>query len=483
MAKKKEVETEVKDKPLNRLAMMRQLVGEEKKRAIKEKVDIKFGSIHDFKGASVMHVQPTGWFAWDMLMKGYHSGRIFELYGGESSGKTSTLLQLIEKMQMIFPEFVVEYVDAEQTINIPSIKRYASFDKERFFLMQENLIEEIFLKIEEHINAEAVDMIVIDSIGALQTLNEQEKSLYENVMMEVARKLSRGCKRLYTLLPKKQVSVFIINQERMTSKGQFMVKDTMGGAAIKYATSARIEIKSDIKTNAKIDADGSVCEVYTSFYTKKCKVAEPYKTTYSFLNVKYDRPYAFNMIEDVIEAGTRTGVLDQRGSYYYILDKDGNEVEKFQGRANLFNRLAGDILIYLTLKFRIYAKMYEGYEFYTLYSKIVDVLNKEYYHTMKNIYNVQDVKPFDIIKLTGLTIDKLISEENILEGQKYTSEVLEIEQNYVIPDLKQKSSLLEEETEENPLPKIGEFDVIGEVMVNGKMEKYGIGGEIIGEDK
>ena len=54
------------------------------------------------------------------------------------------------------------------------------------------------------------------------------------------------------------------------------------GAAIKYATSARIEIKSDIKTNAKIDADGSVCEVYTSFYTKKCKVAEPYKTTYSF---------------------------------------------------------------------------------------------------------------------------------------------------------------------------------------------------------
>ena len=127
--------------------------------------------------------------------------------------------------------------------------------------------------------------------------------------------------------------------------------------------------------------------------------------------------------------------------------------------------------------------MYEGYEFYTLYSKIVDVLNKEYYHTMKNIYNVQDVKPFDIIKLTGLTIDKLISEENILEGQKYTSEVLEIEQNYVIPDLKQKSSLLEEETEENPLPKIGEFDVMGEVMVNGKMEKYGIGGEIIGEDK
>ena len=67
-------------------------------------------------------------------------------------------------------------------------------------------------------------------------------------MMEVARKLSRGCKRLYTLLPKKQVSVFIINQERMTSKGQFMVKDTMGGAAIKYATSARIEIKSDIKS-------------------------------------------------------------------------------------------------------------------------------------------------------------------------------------------------------------------------------------------
>ena len=102
---------------------------------------------------------------------------------------------------------------------------------------------------------------------------------------------------------------------------------------------------------------------------------------------------------------------------------------------------------------------------------------------MKNIYNVQDIKPFDIIQLTGLTIDKLISEENILEGKKYTSEVLEIEQNYVIPDLKQKSSLLEEETEENPLPKIGEFDVMGEVMVNGKMEKYGIGGEIIGEDK
>ena len=82
-----------------------------------------------------------------------------------------------------------------------------------------------------------------------------------------------------------------------------------------------------------------------------------------------------------------------------------------------------------------------------------------------------------------LGMDILISEEDIFEGQKYTSEILDIEQNYVIPDLKQKSSLLEEETEENPLPKIGEFDVMGEVMVNGKIEKYGSGGEIIGEDK
>ena len=227
--KKKEKESESEEpKQLNRLQMMRKLVDEEKKRAIKEKVDIKFGSIYDFKNASVMHVQPTGWLAWDMLVKGYHSGRIFELYGAESSGKTSTLLQLIEKLQIALPNFVVEYVDAEQTINIPSLKRYASFDKERLFIMQENMIEEIFLKIEEHINSEAVDMIVIDSVGALQTLSEQEKNLYDNVMMEVARKLSRGCKRLYTLLPKKQVSVFFINQERMTSKGQFMVKDTMG---------------------------------------------------------------------------------------------------------------------------------------------------------------------------------------------------------------------------------------------------------------
>lgn len=482
MAVKKKEQEDVEKKPISRLAMMRQLVEEEKKRAIKEKVDIKFGSIRDFKGASVMHVQPTGWLAWDMLVKGYHSGRIFELYGGESSGKTSTLLQLIEKMQIINPDFVVEYVDAEQTVNISSIKRYASFDKERFFLMQENLIEEIFLKIEEHINAEAVDMIVIDSIGALQTLSEQEKSLYENVMMEVARKLSRGCKRLYTLLPKKQVSVFIINQERMTSKGQFMVKDTMGGAAVKYATSARIEIKSDIKTNAKIDGDGTVSEVYTSFYTKKCKVAEPYKTTYSFLNVRYDRPYAFNMIEDTVEAGIRTGVLEQRGAWFYILDNNGNEVEKFQGRAGMFNKIASDINLYLTLKLRIYSKVYEGYEFYTLYSKIVKAINAEYYHTMKNVFKLTDIPEFDIVKISGLTIDKLITQEQIGEGQKYTNEILDIEQNYVLPVAKD-SSLLKEETEEELKNGIGEFnvmeEVMGEVMVNGKKEKYGKGGEII----
>ena len=358
MAGKKKEEPAVKEEqPLNRLSMMKKLVAEEKKRAIKEKVDIKFGSIRDFKNASVMHVQPTGWLAWDMLVKGYHSGRIFELYGAESCGKTSTLLQLIEKLQMIYPNFVVEYVDSEQTINIPSLKRYVNFDKERLFIMQENLVEEIFVKIEEHINAEAVDMIVIDSVGALQTLSEQEKTLYENVMMEVARKLSRGFKRLYTLLPKKQVSVFFINQERMTSKGQFMVKDTMGGAALRYASSARIEIKSDIKTNAKVDPnDGSVSEVYTSFYTKKCKVAEPYKTTYSYLNVRYDRPYAFNMIEDAIEAGLKVGTINQRGAYYYILDNDGNEVESFQGRAKLFEKVSSNIAVYLILKLRIYAK-------------------------------------------------------------------------------------------------------------------------------
>lgn len=259
------------------------------------------------------------------------------------------------------------------------------------------------------------------------------------------------------------------------------------GAAIKYATSARIEIKSDIKSNAKVDENGTVCEVYTSFYTKKCKVAEPYKTTYSFLNVRYDRPYAFNMIEDVIQAGLNTGVLDQRGAYYYILDKDGNEVEKFQGKANMFNRLANDIVVYLILKLRIYSKIYEGYEFYTLYSKIIDVINKEYYATMKNVYNMTDIKQFDITAVSGLTIDKLISAEDIAEGQKYTSEILDIEQNYIIPVQKNESSLLKEEEKDEEEIKnnggIGEFDAIKEAVVRGKKEFYGDGGEIIEPSK
>ena len=248
------------------------------------------------------------------------------------------------------------------------------------------------------------------------------------------------------------------------------------GAALRYASSARIEIKSDIKTNAKVDVDGTVSEVYTSFYTKKCKVAEPYKTTYSFLNVRYDRPYAFNMIEDVIEAGLKTGALSQAGAYYNILDNLGNKVEAFQGRARLVEKISQSVEFYLILKLRIYSKVYEEYEFYTLFSKIVDVLNKEYYHTMKNIFNITDIKPFDIVQFSGLTIDKLITQEGIIEGQKYTSEILEIEKNYVVPE---KTFVEIPETE---IPQFGEIDIIKEAVINGKKEKYGEGGEIINEN-
>lgn len=70
--------------PVSRMGIMKNLIEEERKRSIKEKTDMKFGTMADFNTTSLTYIQPTGWLAWDDLLKGYLPGRMYEIYGEES---------------------------------------------------------------------------------------------------------------------------------------------------------------------------------------------------------------------------------------------------------------------------------------------------------------------------------------------------------------------------------------------------------------
>lgn len=448
MAKKTE------KKSLSRLKAMEDLISNEKKRAIKEDDNVNFGHLEDFNTANIFNTEPLGFLALDKLFGGFIPGRMYEIYGQESSGKSTTSLQIIEKLQMVNPDISILYIDAEQTVNFSFLQRFPHLDISKIVLMQENLIEEIWKKIIKFTEEEAVDVIFVDSIGALETTEETKKSLYENTMAVVARKLSRGLKSLYTLLPKKNVSIFFINQERTAFKGQFAVQDTMGGKALKFATSLRMEVKADKSKNAvKLNERGDISEVLTSFYSKKSKISEPYRTTYSYLNVDRNQPYAFNSISDVVETALTEQVIIQKGSYYYINDPETGEEIKFQGRAKLENHFSQNLDFYLKTKLLCYSKIYPGDYFYALYDKIINLLEKESYFIQKDLMKIdkKDIKRNNLLKDFGINIKNFLDDEEIKSAEDFCEEIKSIKRNYEPKKITEEESTLlnaiEEKTE------------------------------------
>ena len=249
--------------------------------------------------------RPTGSISLDYVTGGgFPVGKIVELYGPESSGKTSTTIHAIIEEQRAGG--VAAIIDAEHAFD----KRYASklgVDVDNLIISQPDTGEEALNITKALIETEEVGLIVIDSTNALVPKAELEGDVDDPSMALQARMLSKGLRMLKGAANTHNCTLIFISQTR-SKIGPYGGQAVGVGNAMKFYASIRINIKKSQPL-----MDGGIAIGHTlQFEAKKNKTATPYRVGETFL--RYGHGY--DRVGELLEYGVQLGIIDKKGSWY-----------------------------------------------------------------------------------------------------------------------------------------------------------------------
>lgn len=273
---------------------------------------------------------------------GYPKGRIIEIYGNESSGKTTLALQAIAQCQKTGGKCA--YIDAEHALNSKYCQAN-NIDTKKLLLAQPETGEQTFAIIEALIKTGIIDLIVVDSVAALVPEAEINGEYEDQNIGLHARLMSKGLRIIQTVLSKYKTTIIFINQIR-EKVGIFYGnnKTTTGGWALKFYSSIRIELNRYelLKTGTNVIGIKSVAKVV------KNKMAPP--MTSCFLNIYFDK--GFDNDIEIIDNAIESNVIHKVGSWFYYKDnklaqgKEGaKNFLKSKENKNIFNEIKKTILL------------------------------------------------------------------------------------------------------------------------------------------
>ena len=307
---------------------------------------IKIGTIDTFNVGGLESTVPTLHMTLDDLIGGFQRGIIMELYGEESAAKSTTVGKLIENLAAFRPDdeeqLSVLYVDAEGTFGTKFIKRFKNLKKDDMIIYKEHIIEDLWENVEAMIDAQALDILVIDSIGALQTNQESEKTMDESTVAALPKKLNTMIKKFYKATEESKLTVIVMNSEytNIQTFGSYGPKNVLkGGQSLKYGKSVSLELKKSYsKTNATIETingEEVMTEVMIEYTAKKNKLGAPMRSASTMLNVNREVRQTFKYALDVINYATKFGIIEKAGAWFKATVN--GEEKKFQA----FSRLIG----------------------------------------------------------------------------------------------------------------------------------------------
>ncbi len=268
------------------------------------------GSIMKLGDAKALQVDaiPTGCLSLDLALGigGVPKGRIIEIYGPESSGKTTLAQHIVAECQKMGG--VAAFVDAEHALD-PDYAEKIGVNIEELFISQPDTGEQALEIVETLVRSSAVDVIVIDSVAALTPKAEIEGDMGQSHMGLQARLMSQALRKLAGLIAKSNTTVIFINQIRMKIGVMFgNPETTSGGNALKFYASVRIEIRrsAQIKQNEKVIGNRVKVKIV------KNKVAPP------FQRAEFDIMYneGISVSGDLLDLGVEVGSLDKKGNSY-----------------------------------------------------------------------------------------------------------------------------------------------------------------------
>lgn len=249
---------------------------------------------------------------------GVPRGRIVEIYGPESSGKTTLALHIVASAQKGGGD--AAYIDVEHALE-PAYARALGVNIDELLISQPDTGEQALEITEQLVRSGALDVIVIDSVAALLPRSELEGEMGDASVGVVARLMSQALRKLAGVVSKTGTIVVFINQLREKIGVMYGNPETTpGGRALKYFSSVRI----DIRRIESIKVAGEMTGNRTRARVIKNKVAPPFK------EAEFDIIYGegISKVGEIIDLGVKYDIIDKGGAWYTVGD------ERIQGREN-----------------------------------------------------------------------------------------------------------------------------------------------------
>lgn len=270
-----------------------------------------------------LEVIPTGCLSLDLALGvgGVPRGRIMEIYGPESSGKTTVALHIIAEAQK--QGGVAAFIDAEHALDAVYAKNLG-VNTDELYISQPDTGEQALDICESLVRSSAVDVIVVDSVAALTPKAEIEGDMGDSHVGLLARLMSQALRKLTAITSRSKTCVIFINQLREKVGVMFGNPETTpGGRALKYFASLRLDIR---KADSLKDGDGIIGN-RTKCKVVKNKVAPPFRVA------EFDIIYGKGISQEgcLIDLGVEFGVLKKSGAWFsYKDDKVAQGREKMR---------------------------------------------------------------------------------------------------------------------------------------------------------
>ncbi len=271
---------------------------------------------------------PSGSLSLDLALGGgYPKGRIIEIYGPESSGKTTLALHAIAEMQKQGGQ--AAFIDAEHALD-PAYAKKIGVDTDNLFISQPDNGEQALEICETLVRSGAVDLIVVDSVAALVPQAEIDGDMGDAQMGLQARLMSQAMRKLTGIISKSKATVIFINQIRMKIGVMFgNPETTTGGNALKFYASVRMDIRriGQIKNGEDIAGNRTKVKIV------KNKIAAPFRT--AEFDIMYNE--GISKTGDILDIAIQKNIIEKAGAF---LKYKGETIA--QGRENAKELLRKD---------------------------------------------------------------------------------------------------------------------------------------------
>ena len=287
------------------------------------------GAVMKLGDTSHMQVEtvPTGSLSLDIALGlgGVPKGRIIEIYGPESSGKTTVALHMVAEVQK--RGGVAGFIDAEHALD-PAYAKNIGVDIDNLYISQPDCGEQALEITETMVRSGAVDIVIVDSVAALVPKAEIDGDMGDSHMGLQARLMSQALRKLTAVISKSNCIVIFINQLRDKLGVMFgNPETTTGGKALKFYASIRL----DVRRTEALKQGGEVVGNHTRVKVVKNKIAPPFK------EAEFDIMFGKGIVKegDLIDIAANLGIISKSGAWYaYEGEKIG------QGRENAKTFLA-----------------------------------------------------------------------------------------------------------------------------------------------